>query len=355
MPSGQTSLSFVTVGDPGNAGEQSGLMHGDTNYYGSVGYIYQMGQYDVTLAQYTMFLNAVAASDPYGLYKPEMAPGVGFFGTFGIGRIGNSGSYSYSVVGTAPNANNIPVSYIDYGDAARFCNWLQNGQPTGAEGNGTTETGAYTLSGGTSSAAMMLVTRNAGAKYFIPSEDEWFKAAFYKGGGTNAGYWTYATQSDVAPNNSLALAATNANDADYFAGTLTDPTNYLTPVGTFAASPSAYGTFDQIGDLYQWNEANVLGTARGLRGGSWGGDSGTIPSSYRIGVDPDSGDANIGFRVATIPEPSSLLLLISIGALGVLGGRWRRVRTSTGVCDIAPTILSFPPLGTVTAVKRRAA
>jgi hypothetical protein len=183
MPAGQISLQFVTVGDPGNAGVQSGLIHGDTNFYGSVGYVYRMGKYDVTLAQYTTFLNAVAASDPYGLYKTGMAPGGGFFTTLGISRSGSAGSYTYTVAGTAPDINNLPVPYIDWGDAARFCNWLQNGQPTAPEGNGTTETGAYTLSGGTSSVAMMAVIRNPGATYFIPSEDEWVKSAFYKGGG----------------------------------------------------------------------------------------------------------------------------------------------------------------------------
>ena len=80
----------------------------------------------------------------------------------------------------------------------RFCNWLQNGQPvypedTLGEVASSTESGAYSINGAISNTAMMAVTRNPGAAFFLPSENEWYKAAYYKGGGTNAGYWTYPT------------------------------------------------------------------------------------------------------------------------------------------------------------------
>ena len=61
----------------------------------------------------------------------------------------------------------------------------------------------------------MAVTRNAGAKYFLPSENEWYKAAFYKGGGTNAGYGLYPTKSDANNPPSNVLSATGTNNANY--------------------------------------------------------------------------------------------------------------------------------------------
>ena len=215
----------------------------------------------MTLAQYTAFLNAVAATDTYGLYSPGMGNGV-YSAQFGISQSGSPGSLMYAVTGAATGEDNMPVPYVTWGDAARFCNWLDNGQPTtGVENLTTTESGAYYLDGATSNVQLMAVASPAhsgsdAAKYFLPTESEWYKAAYYVGGGTNAGYWTYPTQSNIAPDNSLALANSESNDANFLATitNYTDPTNRLTPVGTFLLSPGPYGTFDQGGDLYQWNE-----------------------------------------------------------------------------------------------------
>ena len=148
----------------GRSGQRGGYDGDDdgTTGYGSVPYIYQMGKYDVTVGQYCQFLNAVAKTDTYGLYNSGMATD---YPTIGITQSGSSGNYSYSVTGSYSQAANCPIFDVSWGDAARFCNWLQNGQPTGAEGTGTTETGAYTLNGATTQSALMAITRNAGATY----------------------------------------------------------------------------------------------------------------------------------------------------------------------------------------------
>ena len=142
----------------------------------------------------------------------------GCFPTIGISQSGSSGSYSYAVTGSDPQAANCPIFDVSWGDAARFCNWLQNGQPTGVEGAGTTETGAYTLNGDTTT--LLTETRNAGATYFIPSEDEWYKAAYYN--PSNASYWLFPTQSNTAPSN--VLSATGTNNANFQAA-LAPPTS----------------------------------------------------------------------------------------------------------------------------------
>ncbi|MFZ1935436.1 MAG: SUMF1/EgtB/PvdO family nonheme iron enzyme [Thermoguttaceae bacterium] len=258
-----------------------------------------MGKYDVTVGQYCQFLNAVAKTDTYGLFNGGMGTDIP---TIGITQSGSSGNYSYSVsggyAGTDPQAANCPLFDVTWGDAARFCNWLQNGQPTGAQGNGTTETGAYSLNGAISNADLMAITRNAGAKYFIPSENEWYKAAYYKGGGTNAGYWTYPTQSNTAPINTLPDTGNHANFYDWYGtgnGGHTDPTDYLTPVGAFSLTPGPYGTYDMGGDVWQWNEADLSGLERGLRGGGWSTYFNSLASSGRGDYDPSLGLGMDGF------------------------------------------------------------
>jgi formylglycine-generating enzyme len=289
MPGWQTSLQFVTVGDPGNVA--------DTTGFGAVPYLYRMGRYDVTAAQYITFLNAVATTaDPYGLYTSNMASDISQ--GCGIFRSGSPGSYRYA---TSKNGN-FPVNYVSWGDAARFCNWLQHGQPSGAEGNGTTETGAYTLNGAT---ANLTQTRNTGAIYFIPTENEWYKAAYYKGGGKNAGYWLYTTRSDTAPINTLPDMGNRANYKDLF-GTgnkgYTDAANRLTPVGYFLLSFGPYRTYDMGGDVAQWNESVFPGAWRGLRGGDFYSSSDYLRSSNQDKNPSDDRYCGLGFRVASVPD-----------------------------------------------------
>ena len=140
-------IETVPVGNPGNAADTGG-----TPGSGSVAYTYNIGKYDVTVAQYTAFLNAVAATDTYGLYYTNMSQTP--WG--GITQSGSAGSYTYSVVSGYANR---PANYVTWGDAARFANWLNKGQPTGAEGPNTTEAGSYTLNGAMSDSALMAVTR----------------------------------------------------------------------------------------------------------------------------------------------------------------------------------------------------
>ncbi|MFN9970043.1 MAG: SUMF1/EgtB/PvdO family nonheme iron enzyme, partial [Phycisphaerae bacterium] len=108
-----------------------------------------------------------------------------------------TGRYSYAVLGDWANR---PVLMISWSNAVRFCNWLTNGQ---ASDPASTEDGSYTLAGATSNAVLMLVTRRPDAMYVLPTEDEWYKAAYHKNDGPTNHYWEYATQSEAMPSNSI--------------------------------------------------------------------------------------------------------------------------------------------------------
>jgi formylglycine-generating enzyme len=318
MGPGLTSVEMVVVGNAGNAPDSTGC--------GAVPYTYQMGKYDVTVGQYCEFLNAVAKTDTYGLYNINMTSASGFgVPTFGISQNGSLGNFTYSVTGSYAQSVNCPIFNVTWGSAARFCNWLHNGQPSFPAGipgevSGSTETGAYTLNGDTTD--LLTETRNTGATYFIPSEDEWYKAAYYKGGGTDAGYWLYPTRSDTPPSNVLSAAGTN--NANFYDGGYTDPTNWLTPVGAFAASPGPYGTYDMGGNVWQWNETVFLSNVgRGMRGGPFFGGAPALASSFRQSYGPTyDGYILVGFRVASVPEPSTVAMLLTLALGGLLW--WRR-------------------------------
>jgi len=305
-------LPLMTVGNPGNAGEQSGLPPYDTDYYGGVDYAYNIGKFEVTAGQYTEFLNAVAATDTYGLYNTKM-----WLHTHGckIKHIGTPGSYSYSVAGDRANR---PVNYVSWGDAARFANWLQNGQPTGAQDLTTTEDGSYFVNGATYNSALQAVTRRADALYVIPNEDEWYKAAYHKNDGVTGNYFDYPTSSDAVPSNNLIDAdpgnnATFRVDSDYTVG---DP-YWTTEVGEHENSESPYDTFDMGGNVWEWNEAILSQVFRGFRGGSFYVRDLGLLASYRYGLDPVHESYEIGFRVAEVPEPVTMSLL-ALGGLALL-------------------------------------
>lgn len=315
------TIDIVPVGNAGNANDP-------TTGYGAVGYDYGIGKYEVTLNQYSVFLNAVAKTDTYGLYNTSMGTDLN---SRGIARSGVSGSYAYAVMGSGAR----PVTYVSWYDSARFVNWLQNGQPTGLQAAGTTETGAYTLTGNTG-----LIARNAGLGYGLPSEDEWYKAAYHQPvgqGGDVDSYWLYPTANNAIPN-SRNGSVSDANSANFFrnvapvdgvndgyavSGSTSLPTgNALTDAGAFSLADSYYGTFDQGGNVTEWNDA-VIGSARGVRGGAWDFGGNSVSASGRGSFVPAFESPDVGLRVAFIPEPS----VIGLMGLGIIMLAWKRKRT----------------------------
>ncbi len=331
------TFDWVTVGDAGNAP--------DTTGYGAVNYEYRIGKYEVTIQQYTDFLNAVAKTDTYSLYTTSMATDLNIAG---ISRTGVSGSYAYSVIspsGTTPagadSPGNRPITYVSWFDSARFANWMSNGQLTGAQGPATTENGAYDLSNWLSGTApgINATNPNTGSTplYRIPTENEWYKAAYYQEGGTNAGYWDYATQSDSLPDNEIGSGVNQANyrenSTNSFSVTqsvvYSPIQNYLTDVGAFTSTSSAYNTFDQNGNVWEWNDlAGTAGATRGVRGGGWDYDNEVgLSSSFRLTYNPTYENVSLGFRLAAVPEPSTYAIsAIATAGLASLM-RWRKRRT----------------------------
>jgi hypothetical protein len=101
--------------------------------------------------------------------------------------------------------------------------------------------------------------------------------------------------------------------------------NYLTDAGAYALSTSPYGTYDQGGNVWEWNEALISGEGRGLRGGEWDFASFGLLASYRLSVSPSFESVRFGFRVATVPEPSTFALA-ALGIVSMLAFARQRTR-----------------------------
>jgi len=305
---------MVTVGNPGNAS--------DSNGFGAVSYTFRISRYEFTNAEYVRFLNAV---DPtgvnlYQIYSTEMTTnsrgGI-------LLNVNESVGQKYS---SKENMGNKPVNFVGWREAARVANWLHNGQ-----GPGGTETGAYALNGSVAGDGLGAPARSLDALYWIPTEHEWYKAAYYNPEAQN-GYFNFATQSDATP--SATLADSNGNG---IAGPLGNFANLddgaawngqignLTTVGTNGSS-SYYGTYDQTGNVAEWNDR--LGEAsvnKGVRGGDWSGFTGASAGSrYQFAVGTEN--SRLGFRLASsVPEPGSLVLM-SVAGFGFVFKRLRRMK-----------------------------
>lgn len=281
----RTPIAFVTVTNAGNPPDPA-------TGKGTVPYDFRIGRFEVNNHQYTAFLNAVAADDPHKLYDTNMTVTV----HGGIFRTGSPGDYAYAV---KPGMGHRPVVWVDFHDAARFCNWLHHGQPAGPQDATTTEDGAYTLTA--AAIAANTVARNLGARFWLPSDDEWYKAAYHQpsgAGGDFTDYWPYPTRNYEAPYSEAPPGGANSANACCETGRL------ATDVGAYVNSPSYYGTFDQAGNVQEWTEEIIYVTNRRVRGGSWVYNEFYSESDDFEFDTPDYPADGIGFRVAGPAEPS---------------------------------------------------
>ena len=275
------TIDFVNIGNTGNTA--------DTTSYGAVPYEYRAGTYEISQ-------NAIDKATARGMANVTAGPWIG----------------------------NQPAATITWYEAAAFVNFLNTS---------TGKTAAYDLAWTGSAWSMNLwssaqawqvggenLYRNKDAYYFLPSENEWYKAAYYNPAGSN--YFLYPTASSSVP--TAVASGTDVGTAVYNGAT------FNPAAVTFAGGLSPYGTVGQGGNVWEWNESAFDGTNssssedRAFRGGSLVDTEDNLRSSFRDDGLPAFENSVFGFRVASVPEPSTYALLLMAGAGGLWMARRRR-------------------------------
>jgi sulfatase modifying factor 1 len=307
-------MDMVAIGNPGNPGNSA------AGGLGAVAEVFQLSRYETTNQQYVDFLNTVGGSNPNGIFNSNMA--IDALG--GIVQDGSPGNFTYAVKsGTNPQGvayANAPVNFVSWFSAARFVNWLNNGLSSDPA---TLETGAYTLNGQTTGA---LPSRNVGATFFLPSLNEWYKAAFHDSVNGGGNYFNWGLADNTKPDNDVT-DLTLLNAANY-GGTFT-PTLGPLEVGSYAGM-SSYGLFDMMGNIAEMTDTLGNNANRFL---AVSGSYATQPLNFdgfsafyspsNVGGTATTGQ--IGFRVAAVPEPSTYALLAA-SAAGLGGFSWVKRR-----------------------------
>lgn len=275
---GTFNIDFVTVGNPGNPDDTgtTGVTH---TVAGAVNYSYRIGKLEVSRAMITSVASILSIT---------MADMSGYDS------------------GDTPNS---PATGVSWNEAARFVNWLNTStghspaykfaiQP--GEGGYDPQANIELWEAGDAGYDPANPFRNKNAYYFLPSDDEWYKAAYYS--GTGAIYYDYATGSDIEPD-----IVDFDGDTD-FEDWLDGGENPFGPTevnNIVTAKPSHYGTYFQGGNVSEWCESSSYNQPnddpahlRSGRGGHW-----SIPnfsrSSTRNSQEPTYEYSTLGFRVGS--------------------------------------------------------
>ncbi len=323
-----SGIDFVRIGARGNAAWTGNGRLGDYAIgRGSVGYEYSIGKYEITTSQWVEFMNA-ALDRPSGQAVPFLIPpDPGHWGGQQISPT-NAGGRRWKV---ATGQELHPVGDIGWRMSAIYCNWLHNGKSLASSAfmNGAYDVSTFGFRPGTSIFSDQF-THNAGAKYWIPTLDEWIKAAHYdpnKNGG-QGGYWQYSISSDTAPVYGPPSVAGSQANSGFFS-----PDPFAIRLGAYANVKSPWGLLDVAGGTTEWTEEigffqdnPSAPFFRYLEGSAWfdtfGSEAADWIGSAGAGDYPSAASFNYGLRIASsVPTPSGFGMLFVVS---VLAGQRRR-------------------------------
>lgn len=244
-------FDFVTIGDAGNESWMGTYIGGLLNNPGSVGYEYRIASLETRTSQFVEFMNVLGSLAPdTALIAIPSSWGAG-------GSVLPDGTVRFTQFSEA--SGEWPVAGISWRVAAIYTNWLHNDKAAtlDALNNGAYDTSTFMTDPSSPPNLLDQATRNPDAKYWIPSIDEWLKAAHYdpnKHGPGAGGWWDFPNGTDdpLTP----GLPGEPGAQTSY---QLNDPAlNELTiPVGAYPNTLSPWSLLDVSGGATEWTETYV--------------------------------------------------------------------------------------------------
>ncbi len=331
-------IDFVTIGAPGNAPYRTGNPNDFVNGRGGVNYEYRIGRYEVTTAQWVGFFNA-AYDRPRNDWLPHLRP-PDFWGA--VPTTPNTpGGLRWRV----PAGNEmIPTGNISWRMAAMYANWLHNDM---SSARAAFMDGAYdvTTFGWIGNIFTDQLAHRPDARYWVPTWDEWLKAAHYdpeRNGPGQGGWWQYAITSETAPVYGPPGAIVNGQPAQANAGWTSQQypgqSPFAVPLGAYAGVASPWGLFDTAGGTTEWTESvrtvNTGTRYRVFDGSYWSQDALQSAGLDAIrnwgGEFPHVDSFEFGLRIASVvPSPATCVAGVGV-FLWPLGARRRRTATCNG-------------------------
>ena len=300
-----SGVDFVTIGDPGNTPyDPNGSSEFSNDNMGGVNYSYNIGVYQIDTAQWVAFMNA-AFDRPQSQWIPFInVPAV-------WGAVPTSPTVPGGMRWAVPAGNGMmAVGGISWRTAAIYCNWLCNGEGSAPSAfmNGAYDVSTFGYFGNIFTDQS---THNPGAKYWIPTQSEWLKAAYYdpnRYGPGQGGYWQYSNGSNSPYSYGLPGNGHTANSLYSYPGNA----QFQVPLGSYPGTTSPWGLYDVAGEPAEWTEGidtEVTGfRERVVLGTAWaspilGPDEISVAGASIL---PDQSSVYYSFRLAmAVPSPST--------------------------------------------------